>query len=131
MQRLRTHYQPQKTNVLAQGTTLPYITINSNQLEVADKVTHLVSTISSNLSLNKEICRHMDKDVSALTALRKNPGSISRPKLSVYNACLLSTLLYQSRSWTTYAAQEHRLNVFHMWLRESWLGYNGRAGHQA
>ena len=31
----------------------------------------------------------------------------------VYQACVLSTLLYGSETWTTYAKQERRLNSFH------------------
>ena len=35
-------------------------------------------------------------------------------KMRVYRACVLSTLLYSSETWTTYAAQEKRLNSFHL-----------------
>ena len=35
-------------------------------------------------------------------------------KMLVYKACVLSTLLYSSESWTSYAAQERRLNTFHL-----------------
>ena len=34
--------------------------------------------------------------------------------MQVYRACVLSTLLYSSLAWTTYAAQERRLNSFHL-----------------
>ena len=64
MQRLRTHYQPQKTNVLAQGTTLPYITINNYKLEVAEAFTYLGSTISKKLSFDKKIDRQISKAIS-------------------------------------------------------------------
>ena len=32
----------------------------------------------------------------------------------MYQACVLSTLLYGSETWTTYASQEKRLNCFHL-----------------
>ena len=35
-------------------------------------------------------------------------------KMKVYQACVLSTLLYSSEAWTLYARQERRLNTFHM-----------------
>ena len=35
-------------------------------------------------------------------------------KTQVYQACVLSTLLYGSESWTLYTRQEHRLNMFHL-----------------
>ena len=34
--------------------------------------------------------------------------------MAVYNACVISTLLYGSETWTTYAGQERRLNTFHL-----------------
>ena len=34
--------------------------------------------------------------------------------MALYNACVISTLLYGSETWTTYARQERRLNTFHM-----------------
>ena len=40
----------------------------------------------------------------------------------MYNACVLSTLLYGSRCWTSYAAQERELNIFHMHSLRKLLG---------
>ena len=37
-----------------------------------------------------------------------------KTKMAVYNACVTSTLLYGSETWTTYAGQERRLNSFHL-----------------
>ena len=37
-----------------------------------------------------------------------------RTKMCVYQACVLSTLLYGSELWTAYARQERRLNRFHL-----------------
>ena len=34
--------------------------------------------------------------------------------MAVYNACVISTLLYGSETWTTYAGQESRFNIFHL-----------------
>ena len=34
--------------------------------------------------------------------------------MAVYNACVISTLLYGSDTWTTYARQERRLSTFHL-----------------
>uniref|UniRef100_H2ZTC0 Endonuclease-reverse transcriptase n=1 Tax=Latimeria chalumnae TaxID=7897 RepID=H2ZTC0_LATCH len=35
-------------------------------------------------------------------------------KVSIYQACVLSTLLYGCESWVTYSKQERRLNSFHL-----------------
>ena len=34
--------------------------------------------------------------------------------MAVYNACVVSTLLYGSEAWTTYSKQERKLNSFHL-----------------
>ena len=35
-------------------------------------------------------------------------------KLRIYQACVLSSFLYSSKTWTTYRRQEKRLNSFHL-----------------
>ena len=35
-------------------------------------------------------------------------------KMRVYQACVLSTLLYGSETWTLYSHQEPQLDAFHM-----------------
>ena len=37
-----------------------------------------------------------------------------KTNITVYNACVTSTLLYGNDTWTTYAGQEIRLNKFHL-----------------
>ena len=60
----------------------------------------------------------------------------------MYQACVLSTLLYGSESWTTYARQENRLESFHLRCLRRVLGITwqdkvintavlGRAGSQS
>ena len=44
----------------------------------------------------------------------KNHQLTLSTKLKVYQACVLSTLLYGSESWTTYARQENRLESLHL-----------------
>ena len=44
----------------------------------------------------------------------ENNKLTTNTKIAVYNACVLSTLLYGSETWTAYARQERRLNTFHL-----------------
>ena len=37
-----------------------------------------------------------------------------RTKMYVYTACVLSTLLYGSETWTTYTRQEKRFDLFQL-----------------
>ena len=46
----------------------------------------------------------------------------SNTKLQVYQTCIISTLLYGSESWTTYARQENRLEMFHLHCLRRILG---------
>ena len=72
------------------------------------------------------------KCCSAILDLRSHPLSIDneitvrigrawnnkmltiKTKIRIYEACVLSTLLYGSVMWATYAGQERKLNTFHL-----------------
>ena len=108
-----------KTNVLGQDTEAPpVITIDDYELDAVSQFTYLGSTITDNLSLHAEIDKRIGKAASTLARLTARVWS--SPKLSVkttmavYNACVISTLLYGSETWTMYAGQERRLNSFHL-----------------
>ena len=108
-----------KTNILAQDTdSPPDISIDGTHLDVVESFTYLGSTISSSLSLDAEISTRIGKAAAVMAKLNKRVWSNSQltenTKLRVYQACVLSTLLYGSESWTTYASQEKRLNSFHL-----------------
>ena len=57
-----------------------------------------------------------------LRAQRPTQSVMVNTKMQVYKACVLSTLLYSSESWTSYAAQERRLNTFHLHCLRRILG---------
>ena len=109
-----------KTQVLVQGGTSikPVITIDDDQLEVVDSFTYLGSTVNNKLSLDQEINIRIGKASTTMNMLTKrvwnNTKLTTRTKILVYKACILSTLLYGSETWTAYAHQEKRLNSFHM-----------------
>ena len=80
--------------------------------------TYLSSTITDNLSLDAEIDKRIGKAASTLAHLTARvwtrPKLSVKTKMAVYNACVTSTLLYGSETWTTYAGQERRLITFHL-----------------
>ena len=96
----------------------PSIHIGSHKLNAVDRFQYLGSTISSNLSLEPEINSRIAKASAVMSKLHKrvwsNNNLTVNTKMRVYRACVLSTLLYSSETWTTYAAQEKRLNSFHL-----------------
>ena len=93
---------------------------------MVDKFTYLGSTISSNLSLDDELNTRIGKAMTAMARLAKrvwdNTMLSINTKMRVYQACVLSTLLYGSESWTLYSRQEHRLNAFHLRCLRRLLG---------
>ncbi|XP_049955207.1 uncharacterized protein LOC126471151 [Schistocerca serialis cubense] len=109
----------QKTKIMAQSTTnFPSISIDGNPLQVFDNFTYLESTICSNLSMDTEITNRIAKASSVMARLKNriwNNGLLTtKTKLKVYNACVISTLLYSCETWTTLSRQESRLNSFHL-----------------
>ena len=45
--------------------------------------------------------------------IRDNPKLTIRTTLAVYRACVFSTLLYGSKTWTLLTMQEKKVNTFH------------------
>jgi len=99
-------------------TTAPSIKIDGVTLEVVNNFTYLGSTISNTLSLDVELERRLGKANTIMARLTKrvweNSALTVHTKTQVYQACVLSTLLYGSETWSTYMRQERRLNSFHI-----------------
>ena len=96
----------------------PVITIDDYELDVVCQFTYLGSTITENLSLDTEIDKRIGKAASTLVRLTvrvwRSPKLSVKTKMAVYNACVISTLLYDSETWNTNAGQERMLNTFHL-----------------
>jgi len=102
------------------------ITIDDSTLATVDNFRYLGSLISSNLSLDAEINVRIGKAATVMSKLTKrvweNRNLTLNTKLKVYQACILSTLLYGSETWTTYTRQETKLNAYHMRCLRKVLG---------
>ena len=115
-----------KTQVLSME--VPNMAVDGQRLEVVNHFTNLGSTVSSNLSLDKEIDHWIVKAAGTMGRLSKRVGQ----KLALWAGCpkesgktgywrwvqrlecvagVVSTLLYSSETWTTYCHQE---NTFHI-----------------
>ena len=127
-----THYQPQKIKALAQATTSSTITIKNYELEVVDKLTNFRFTISSKLSLDKELYRWIGMTASMLAALEhvcgRIPNSLSRP---IWQCITLVFLVH----FYTEANIEQQIMLVD-WMSSicahcgRCLGYHGWAEHQ-
>ena len=108
-----------KTQVMAQEENSPLnMTILEHELEVVNDFVYLGSTISDTLSLDSELKKRIGRDATTISSLTKrvwsNKKLMGNNKIQVYRACVLSTLLYGSESWSLHARQERKLNTFHM-----------------
>ena len=112
-----------KTNIMAQDTAIvPTIHIDNYNLELVSEFTYLGSAMSGNLSLEPKLSRRIGKASAVTSQLSKhvweNKKLTLNTNMKVYQACVLSTLLYGSETWPTYSVQERRLNsVFQCHLR--------------
>jgi hypothetical protein len=117
----------QKTKVLGQAVDIsPAVTIDDYELAVEHQFTYLGSIVSNNLTLDSEINNRVGKAAAVFAQLRKrvweNQKLTTKTKAMVYSSCVVSTLLYGSEAWTTYAEHEKRLNTFHQRCLRSILG---------
>lgn len=126
-----------KTEILSCFSATANITVHDATLKSADDFTYLGSSVSSVNSLDYEINCRLGKAGSAFGRLTKrvfiNKRLTIKTKIRVYQACILSILLYESKSWVTYRKQEQKLNSFYLrCLRQilniSWRGKITNAG---
>ena len=78
---------------------------------------YIGSTISNSLSIDVEVNSRITKAIAVMAKLNQrvwnNSSLTEKTRIHVFQACVLSTLLYGSESWATYARHEKKLNSFH------------------
>ena len=112
-----------KTQVMGHDVDVPpSISIHEHELEAVHEFSYLGSTIMDSLSLKTELYRRIGKAATTLSRLTNRAWTNSKltehTKIQVYKACVVSTLIYGSKSWTLRSRQERRLNSFHIGI--SW-----------
>ena len=95
---------------------LPAITIDDYEFDVGEQFTYLDSTITDNLSLDTEIDKRIGKAATTLARLTSrvgtNPKLTVKTKMVVYNACVVSTLMYGNETLTIYHCTTFEPNCF-------------------
>ena len=107
------------TKVMGQATPAqPLLNIHEENLEVVHQFQYQGPTVTDNLSLDVEISKPIGIAFTALSTLTKRVWEKKHLKIptkgSVYKACVISTLLFGSESWTTNSTQEQKLQAFHL-----------------
>jgi hypothetical protein len=115
-----------KTVVLSQPSENVSFDINDTVLENVDKFKYLGANIDKNVSLEYELSSRLGAVSTMFGKLTKrvwrNKHLTITTKSRVYEACVLSVLLYGAESWPTYRPQESRISAFHTRSLRSILG---------
>ena len=94
------------------------VTIDSTPLKQVESFKYLGSHISSNCHLDDELSYRVGQATRAYGRLSSkvfhNKNITLSTKIMVYNAVVLSSLLYGSETWTLYHHQTRMLESFHM-----------------
>lgn len=109
----------EKTKIMTQNApTIPEIRLNNDVLSNESRFRYLGSVVTESLDLEDELSARIGKASASFGKLTKraweNNKLTVKTKVLIFQACVLSTLLYGSESWTLYSRQEKRLNGFYM-----------------
>ena len=95
----------------------PNITVDDIRLGVVGSFVYLCTTISRDGSLDAKIHSRIQKASVAFGKLEKrlwpDRGVTIKTKVTVYQTCVLTALLYSSEAWTTYRRHLKWLESFH------------------
>ena len=113
-------------NYTGEGIDPPSLNIDRNAVEFAESFVYLGSTVTNNSDLRPEIERRRALSSNVMQALRTplwRQQSISRTtKMRMYNAAVLSVLLYSAETWPLTGTLSSRLDGFDSRALRSILG---------
>ena len=106
-----------KTVTMSQATDSPIFSIDDTTLQEVDKFTYLGSSLSKSATVDSEISTRLGIASTNFGKLTKrvwnNRHLSTKSKVRVYEACVLSILLYGVETLATYRPQESKLSAFH------------------
>jgi len=101
------------------------VQLQGHVVESTDRFTYLGSDIHSSERSTPEILRRIglaSNIFGRLVNIWKRTGLSLQTKIRLYNALVISVLLYGSETWTLLKADERRLEAFHMNCQRRILG---------
>jgi len=106
-----------KTVTMSQATDSPTFSIDDTTLQEVDKFTYLGSSLSKSATVDSEKSTRLGIASTNFGKLTKrvwnNRHLSTKSKVRVYEACVLSILLYGVETLATYRPQESKLSAFH------------------
>ena len=118
----------QKTKVQCFSKVLPplaSISVRGQQVEDVNQFCYLGSTLDSSGRCKPDVLRRIGIASSSMNSLSRvwsQHGLSSSTKFKVYQACIISVLLYGSETWTLLSSDAARLQAFHMRCQRRILG---------
>ena len=112
---LNTSWSQTKIQNLGHGVTRAPVQLQIHK--VTDRSTYLGSDIHSSERSTPEILRRIglaSNIFGRLANVRKRTGLSLQTKIRLYNALVISVLLYGSETWTLLKVNERQLEAFHM-----------------
>jgi len=122
---LNTSWSKTKIQNLGHGVTPAPVQLQGHIVESIDRFTYLGSDIYSSERSTPEILRHIGLASNIFGRLAntwKRTGLSLQAKIRLYNALVISVLLYGLETWTLLKADERRLEAFHMNFQRRILG---------
>ena len=118
-QRGRPYDQYNKNEILSTSSPdAPTFSISGNQLKNSEDFTYLGSNLSFSGDLTNEIQRRINIASSAFDRLSKrvfgNQNLMIHTKIAVYDAVIISTILYSCETWVPYRRHIRLLESFHI-----------------
>ena len=96
----------------------PCIAVNDTVLNNVEKSPYLGNTISRHINIDEEVTCRIAKASSAFGRLWSNVwdrrGISLTTKMKVYQAVVITMLLFADKSWTIYSRHPRQLNKFHI-----------------
>ena len=104
--------------------------VNGTEIEWVTEFPYFGSMIASSERVDTDVDKHIGQASKAFGALRKAVFMDStlyvQTKRSIYQACVLSVLLYGSKSWTPLQRELRKLDSFHHRCIRTVLGITNR-----
>ena len=103
-----------KTKGMGIGETQVNIQLEGTPIDTVEQFKHLGSTVASNGRLDSEVNIRIGRASAAFGQLSKvwSCKTNLKTKLRIYNASVISTLLYGAETWSTTLTEEKRLDSF-------------------
>ena len=116
-----------KTEILSSSSPdAPNFSISGNQFNNSENFAYLGSILSFSGDLRNEIKRRINLASSAFCRLSKhvfgNQNLTIHTKIAVYDAVIISTILYGCETWVPFCRHIRLLEYFHIWHLQLILG---------